>query len=433
MLISFAVKNFRSIKDRKEISMLKTGLSGFAGNSVKLTKKQSVLKSAVIYGPNASGKSNYLKAINAMEYLVVHSSAYKLDESIEPYEPYLLDSTCAESPVEMDISFFYDSLQYDYYISFSSKRIEREELFCYPTKSKSLLFSRTAEKDMKFGDYYKGVKKTIERLLLPNQLFLSKASDNNVDMLKSAYLFFRDGLSAFPLMEKFMESSMAMLYAKRLADDTASRFAKRFNSLICSLDTGISHVTAKERVWEDGALEDLPEEFKNKIKEDYKYEIRTHHPVYENGVQVDVRAFEIRRESTGTQSLFAIGGILLDALDNGRVLVVDEFEKNLHPEITKYFIRMFHNPDINQNNAQLIFATHDISQLSNDHFRRDQVWFTNKDEYGSTEIRRCSDIPGLRLGTPIDKWYASGRIGSTPQIDDRNFIIEMQNGVESEN
>ncbi|RDB07813.1 AAA family ATPase [Runella aurantiaca] len=432
MLISFAVKNFRSIKDRKEISMLKTGLSGFAGNYVKLTKKQSVLKSAVIYGSNASGKSNYLKAIHAMEYLVIHSSSYKLDERIEPYEPYLLDSTYAESPVEMDISFLYDSLQYDYSISFTSKRIEREELFCYSTKSKSLLFSRTAEKDMKFGDYYKGVKKTIEKLLLPNQLFLSKASDNNIDVLKSAYLFFRDGLSAFPLMEEFMESSMSMLYAKRLADDTSSSFARRFNALICSLDTGISSVTAKERDWQDDALGNLPEVVKNKIKEDYKYEIRTHHPVYKNGVQVSVRAFEIASESTGTQSLFAIGGILLDALDKGRVLVVDEFEKNLHPEITKYFIRMFHNPDINQKNAQLIFATHDISQLSNDHFRRDQVWFTNKDEYGSTDIRRCSDISGLRLGTPIDKWYASGRIGSTPQIDDRNFIIEMQKGVENE-
>jgi len=413
--------------------MLKTGLSGFEGNYVKSTKKQSVLKSAVIYGPNASGKSSFLKAIQALEYLVIRSSTYKLDENIETYEPYLLDSTCVDSPVEMDISFSHDSMQYDYYISFTSKRIEKEELFCYPTKTKSLLFSRTAEKEMKFGDYYKGVKKTIEKLLLPNQLFLSKASDNNVDVLKSAYLFFRDGLSAFPLMQDFMESSMAMLYAKRLADNTSSNFAKRFNALICSLDTGITSVTAKERVWQDDALGNLPEEVKNKIKEDYKYEIRTQHPVYENGVQVDVRAFEITRESTGTQSLFAIGGILLDALDKGRVLVVDEFEKNLHPEITKYFIRLFHNPDVNQNNAQLVFATHDISQLSNDHFRRDQVWFTNKDEFGGTEIRRCSDIPGLRLGTPIDKWYASGRIGSTPQIDDRNFIIAMQNGVGSEN
>ncbi|RRB10521.1 AAA family ATPase [Larkinella knui] len=433
MLLSFAVKNFGSIKDRKEISFLKTGLSGFAGNYVKLTKTESVLKSAVIYGPNASGKSNYLKAFRAMEYLVIHSSNYKLDESIEPYEPFLLDNTCAVSPVEMDISFFYESIQYDYSISFSSKRIEREELFCYPAKSKSLLYSRTAEKDMKFGDYYKGVKKAIEKLLLPNQLFLSKASDNNIDVLKSAYLFFRRGLSVFPLMEDHMESSMAMLYAKRLAEGSSSKFARRFNALICSLDTGISSVTAKERDWQDGALSDLPEEVKTKIKEQYKYEIRTLHPVFENGVKVDERAFEIRSESTGTQSLFAIGGILLDALDKGRVLVVDEFEKNLHPEITKYFIRMFHNPDINQKNAQLIFATHDVSQLSNDHFRRDQVWFTSKDEFGSTEIRRCSDIPGLRLGTPIDKWYASGRIGSTPQIDDRNFIIEMQNGSESEN
>jgi AAA15 family ATPase/GTPase len=122
----------------------------------------------------------------------------------------------------------------------------------------------------------------------------------------------------------------------------------------------------------------------------------------------------------------------LDALDHGRVLVVDEFEKNLHPSITQFLIQLFHNPVVNPNNAQLIFATHDITQLSNDHFRRDQVWFTEKNEFGATSLFRCSDIQGIRLGTPLDKWYASGRFGATPIIDDVDFLIEMQTNGEVE-
>jgi len=432
MIISFAVQNFRSIRERREISMLKTGLSGSQSNYVKTSTKKQVLKTAVIYGPNASGKSNFIKAIQALEYLVLRSSSYKLDASIEPYEPFQLDRSCLSLPVNFEISFIYEKLQYDYLVAFTDKRIEREELYFYPTNSKSLLYCRIADNEMKFGDYYKGVKKTLEKMLLPNQLFLSKASENNVDVLNPAYAFFKNGLQAFATFEDYHENNFARLYAKRLAKDSNSQFSKRFNALICSLDTGIISVSARETEWGENALGSLPEEVKNKIKEDYKYEIRTQHPIYDGDKIVDKQTFDVNDESKGTQSLFAIAGLALDALDSGRVLVVDEFERSLHPDITKYFIQMFHNPEINRQDAQLIFATHDISQLSNEHFRRDQVWFTKKSMYGATDIVRCSDIPGLRLGTPVDKWYSSGRLGAVPLIDDRNFIMEMENHVEDE-
>lgn len=407
--------------------MVKTGLSGFNANYVKTSAKKQLLKSAVIYGPNASGKSNTLKAIQALEYLVLNSANYKLDEEIETYEPFKLERSCRSKPIDLQISFLHENIQYDYSISYTAKRIESEELHYYPTSSKSLLFSRNADRDIKFGDYYKGAKKTLEKLTLPNQLFLSKASENNVEALKDPFLFFRNGLHAYSTLENYQESTFARFYAKRLAEDGRSAFARRFNALICSLDTGITSVTAKETEWGDTTFGNIPEEVKNKIKEDYKYEIKTHHPLYEDDKVVATVTFDIRDESTGTQSLFAIAGLLLEALDKGRVLVVDEFEKNLHPDITKYFIRLFHNPDINRKNAQLIFATHDISQLSNEHFRRDQVWFTYKDGIGATEFKRCSEIAGLRLGTPIDRWYASGKLGAVPIVDDRNFLFEMQN------
>lgn len=427
MLISFKFKNFRSVREWKEISMVKTGQSGFAGNYVRTANKKQLLKSAVIYGPNASGKSNILKAIQALEYLVLHSADYKVDDEIEPYEPFKLDKSCSAKPVELQINFFYEGTQYDYAVAFTANRIESEDLYYYPTSSKSLLYSRVADKEMKFGDYYKGAKKTLEKLTLPNQLFLSKASENNVDTLKDPYFFFKYGLNAYSTLGDYHERSVSRFYAKRLAENSDSAFARRFNALICSLDTGITSVTAKETVWPEGAFGNVPEEVKNRLKEEYRYEIKTHHPLFENGKRIDTQVFDINDESTGTQSLFAIAGLLLDALDNGRVLVVDEFEKSLHPGITKYFITLFHNPDINRKNAQLIFATHDVSQLSNDHFRRDQVWFTYKDDSGATDLKRCSDISGLRLGTPIDRWYINGKLGSVPILDERKFLMEILN------
>ena len=136
--------------------------------------------------------------------------------------------------------------------------------------------------------------------------------------------------------------------------------------------------------------------------------------------------FDIEDESAGTQSLLFMAGLILDALDEGSVIIVDEFEKNLHPGITQYLIKLFQNPITNPNHAQLLFATHDITQLNNQVFRRDQVWFTEKDEKGITTIFRCSEIKGLRLNTPIDKWYSSGRLGATPIINDLDFLLSMQ-------
>jgi len=433
MLVSFAVTNFRSIRERMEITTLKSGLKGLVSNYFKSPNNKQLLKSAVIYGPNASGKTGFLTALNALEYMVLKSGSFKPDDDLDTYEPHRLEKTYAEMPVTFEISFI-NGLQYDYVVSFNEELITQEELYYYPVSTRSLLFSRHTGKEIKFGDYYKGPKKTLEKLLLPNQLWLSKAIENNADeILLKAFRFFSSQLRVFPMIEAFHEYDLTMLYAKRLAEDKDKTFTKRFNAMICALDTGISSVLVEETDWKDFKFPgNMPEEVKKQFQEDYKYDIHTQHFVFDKQEQVGFESFDIRQESAGTKSLFAMGGIILDALSNGRVLVVDEFEKNLHPNITGFLIQLFHSPAINKKNAQLIFATHDITQLSNERFRRDQVWFTQKDEYGATSLFRCSDIPGIRLSAPLDKWYATGRLGATPIINDVDFLIEMQGDDETE-
>ncbi|GGC18110.1 hypothetical protein GCM10011386_07580 [Parapedobacter defluvii] len=427
MLISFAVTNFRSIKERVELDMVKTGLKGFDSNFFKAPNKKKLLKSSVIYGPNASGKSGFLRAFKALEYLVSRSDEFKPDELIEPYEPYRLDVSCLDKPVEIEASFITNGIQYDYTVIYAADRIIEEELNFYPSGARALLFHRIGGQEIKFGDAYRGLKKNLERQVLPNQLFLSKAAVNNVEVLLSPYRFFSNQIRIYPFIQEFRENSLTRLYAKRLAENKDSAFSKRFNALICALDTGISAVEAEEVDWNKVVFPSgIPEEMIKRTKSGFKYDIKTVHYLYDGPKQVGIDKFDVRLESTGTRSLFVVAGIILDVLEEGRVLVVDEFEKNLHPAITQYLIRLFHNDVTNPRNAQLILATHDVTQLSNDTFRRDQVWFTEKNEYGATDLFRCSDLKGIRLNTPLDKWYVSGKFGATPIIDDADFLIAMQ-------
>lgn len=428
MIVKFEIGNFRSILETVEINMVKTSLKGLSQNYFRAPKNYSLLKSAILYGHNASGKSTVLRAFKALEFLVQMSSGFKPDQPIGPYEPHKLDKKASQAPVSFRLEFIaQNNIPYEYRIAFSAQAIEQEELWYYPNAVKTLLYAREKGKEIKFGDSYKGARKAVEKLLLPNQLFLSKAAENNVESLLDPYLFFRKGIMVFPFLEEESESDLSQLYAWRLAEDKNSKFAKRFNHLICALDTGITSVSVKETDWNSFQFPThVPEDLKNRFQNEYRFDIKTQHAVFQDRVEIGFESFDIDEESKGTRSLFVMAGIILDALETGRVLIVDEFEKNLHPGITQFLIKLFHSPLTNPKNAQLIFATHDITQLSHDNFRRDQVWFTEKDEFGVTALHRCSDIKGVRLGTPLDKWYQSGRFGGTPIINDVDFLIAMQ-------
>jgi len=410
MIKTFAVTNYKSIKDRAELIMTKSKLAGTSKmNYFDLPgTKTTLLKTAILYGGNASGKSAFLGAFKAIEYLVNYSGNFKVNERIGPYEPYRLDRKNQTLPTTFEISFFSQGIEYELKISITQRRIEKEELYYYPNGVRSLLYSRLPEKEIKYGESYKGSKKIIERALQNNQLFLSKAAENNPESLKAPYLFFTEGLDVYPFLQFFEEDSLSRKYIKRIAEDSNSNFARKFYKLICALDTGISKITVVENDVTNELLLKIPEDIRNGFKERYKYDVKTIHSVFEGNNIVGEEKFNINEESTGTKSLFIYAGVILDTLEKGSVLIIDEMEKNLHPLITGYLIKLFHNPLTNPNNSQLIISTHDTSQLSGDQFRRDQVWLIEKDDHGASMLFRCSEIKGLRLNTPIDKWYLSG-------------------------
>ncbi|MFB6305954.1 MAG: ATP/GTP-binding protein [Flavobacteriales bacterium] len=424
MLIELSIENFRSVKDREELSLIPfKKYKEHPGNIFDNGKNTDALKTSVVYGANASGKSNVLKALKAIEFLVLHSGNFQPDDDIPPYEPYRLDKKNVTAPVKFEMDFIAgDELQYTYKLSFTRKEILSEKLHFYPKTKEALLFERKKGTSVKYGEYYRGGKKSIEKQLLKNQLFLSKAANNNVEQLKNVFLFFKEKLHVIPFLYGRNDHELRQLYAERLAGEKNSEF-----NVISALDTGINRLSVDETDPDSFRFpENFPDEVKKEILNDFKYNIKAEHVKYDDEKAIEKEYFDIRDESVGTQRLFVIAGLVLDALEDGTLLVIDEFEKSLHPHIMKFLIKLFHNPEMNPNKAQLLIATHDVSQLDNELFRRDQIWFTQKDKYGATSLYSLADHNGVRQDIPFDKWYYSGRFEGTPVIDELKFKLEYE-------
>ncbi|MEW5844993.1 MAG: AAA family ATPase [Bacteroidota bacterium] len=432
MIKSISIQNFRSIKDLVTLDFSKSNRKkGDLSNYISISNTE-IANTSVIYGANASGKSNLLRAFKALEFLVLNSAKFAPEDKIAPFEPFRLAKGFDKKLVKIELEFFIDQIRYKYSLAFDENSIEQEKLLFFPMGREANLFNRVKGREIQFGEYFKGEKKSIERITLPNQLFLSKAAENNAESILPVFQFFKNKLRVYSFLNQYKETGLERFYAKRLADEPESPFAKKLNALICALDTGINSISAKETDWNSVKFPDkIPENIRKKIQEDFKYEIRTVHELFdENNKSSGIIDFDIDEESTGTRSLLSIGGIILDALEKGSVLIIDEFEKNLHPIITSYLIKLFNEKIFNPKNAQLIIATHDVTQLNEELFNRDQVWFIQKNEFGVTELIRCSDIKGLRLNAPLDKWYITGRLGGTAIINDTNFVVAMQEGIE---
>jgi AAA15 family ATPase/GTPase len=124
--------------------------------------------------------------------------------------------------------------------------------------------------------------------------------------------------------------------------------------------------------------------------------------------------------------LFALGGIILKRLEKGGVLFFDELDNSLHPKLSKFLVRLFNNPRSNSQNAQLVLATHEVTLLDKEVFRKDQIWFCEKDQFGSTEIFSAKEFEGVRDDTPFDKWYVNGKFGGQPKIKELEFIFDNE-------
>ena len=407
MLLQFSVKNFRSFEKEETLDLSAgKGSELLESNTLEFAQNQRLVRSAVIYGPNAGGKSNLIKAIYFLQQFILLSSTSFQEGQKIPLQPFRLNAKSPNEPSEFSVDFVCDQTRFTYLLALTEDQVIREELYAYPKKYRQTWFTRKWDSSSKTYDWYqgpgfKGEHKAWEQMTRTNALYLSTAVQFNSEQLKSIFLWFRDQLvillKTSPTQETYFSPDLTFQFLK---DPNTMPWIHKF--MECA-DIGIENFQLIE--------EETPPLKKTAVK--------TQHKMLDSDQKVFFDLF--LDESDGTQRLFSQAGGWLKALREGLVLFVDELDLHLHPNIVRYLIELFHNPKTNQKNAQLVFTTHDTSLLDSDLFRRDQVWFVQKDEAQGSRLYSLLDFKP-RKGEAIGKGYLQGRYGALPFIGKFRFL-----------
>ena len=406
MLIEFNVENFRSIKEEITLSMVSTKDKSLDNNLIKtdVLKEDSLLKSTAIYGANASGKTNVILAIDQLKRLVMTSHNNQKGNLIE-FTPFKLDKTYLSKPTKISIVFIKDSVKYVYAISFNKEKIITECLYNYPKMQKKIVFERKNTNDYKFVIDEKKQKFISERTL-PNVLYLSKATQENYEPVSKVFDWFKDNLN---LVGSTNHPALIEYTASMLKEESTKKLI--LNALLVA-DVGIDDISANiEKITADKLPKNIPPEIKRLILNNKKEMKETKINTVHKGVK-----FEFYEESEGTRRIFSLIGSWIYALKYGRTLIVDELDVKLHHFLCVFLINLFHDPTQNKKNAQLIFTTHNTNLLDQDIFRRDQIWFTEKnDKTGATDLYSLVEY-SPRKDKNIERGYLTGRYGALPFI-----------------
>lgn len=430
MLVEFSVTNYRSIRDTQTLSLvmakgheLETS-NTFEANAPATNR---LLRTAAIYGPNAAGKSNLLEAMATMKSIVVDSASKgQLGEKL-PVVPFRLDPMTDSKPSEFEVIFVAKGVRYQYGFSATKKRIYEEWLIAYPNGRAQRWFARVWQEECKnytweAGAALMGQKQLWQDSTRENALFLSTAVQLNSKQLQPVFDWFSSTL------RKTGFQSIGYGYTASLCKD--SNQCEKVLDFLKAADLDIQGVNViAEKMTEKHLPSDMPESIKKKILEDLKdkelYEIKTIHRT-SSGEEIE---FDFDEESDGTRKFFSFAGPWLDVLKNGYVLFVDELHDNLHPKLVRFLIELFHSAETNSKNAQLIFTTHETSILSQDIFRRDQVWFCEKDASQATRLYPLTDFSPRKDRENLEAAYLAGRYGALPYVRKLETHRGVQNGV----
>jgi AAA15 family ATPase/GTPase len=427
MLIEFSIENFRSFKEEVTLSLISSSDKSLDNNLIKTAtlKKDNLLRSEVIYGANASGKSNVVSAFNFLRKLVINSHKFQKGTEIS-YSPFKLDKKYTSKPSKFEIVFLKNNIRYTYGVSLTNEKIVDEYLYYYPQGRKALIFERKDTFNYKFTIDI-NEQEFLSSKTLPNVLYLSNSTQLNYKKTSEAFDWFKDNLKIIGATDNPKLTAFTIELLNK--DEELKEFILK--SLIVA-DLGIVDISAKlDKILIDGASLELPSpDLKTEfvlISDDeglkiVQMDIKTMHNVLdEKGNNIKIN-FDFDEESEGTKRLFALVGSWIDALNNGRILIVDELDTKLHPLLMEFLIKLFHNPTQNKNDAQLIFTTHNTNLLDLDLFRRDQIWFTEKNpSYGNTDLYSLLEF-SPRKDKNVRKGYLAGRYGAIPFIsDDRIF------------
>ena len=399
MLIEFSTENHMSIKGEIRLSLAAgpgrehTETHTTVPELNSSARSTPLVRSAAIYGANAAGKTNLLFALRTMRDIVVES-ARELGEL--PITPFRFDADSEAQPTTFEVIAIANRMRFQYGFSATRNLVTREWLYTWPRGRVQFWFERDSDAEggtvnCRFGDRLGGDKEIWRRATRPNALLLSTAVTLNSEQLRPVFNWFSRNLHIAEVGGWSNEFSVKWCRGSRKAE--VVRFLR-------AADLAIDDVQV---VLDDSSEEEVS---------DVEAQIRLTHVTKRGGhVKLD-----LHDESHGTQKMFALAAPWSDSLENGHVMVCDELHDNLHPALVRFLVDRFHDPNVNTKGAQLIFTTHDISILSQDVFRRDQVWFCERNSRQETNLFPLTDFHPRRGVENLERSYLGGRYGALPYI-----------------
>ena len=417
MLIEFVTTNFTSIKEEVRLSLVASAGKEFYDTNVTehhqeyASKIISLLNSVAIYGPNASGKSNMVRALLTMQTIVLNSSKNVKDTL--PVTPFKLNDTKRTLPSEFEVIFLSEGIRFQFGFSATQDRVHEEWLYASPKGRVQLWFHReldslTGGTNYTFGNQLSGNKYIWKDATRNNALFLSTAMQLNSKQLAPVFNWFSKTLRVIGLNDIPPQSTVEIY---KLGEKT------KILNFLKAADFAISDLSVSEDIISHDSLpSDLPNFIRNIFSEHgseiKKLQLSTFHQS-DSGIPVE---FDLSDESSGSQKMFNIAGEILNALKNRNVFVVDELHDNLHPLLVSFIIKLFHNRDSNSKGSQLVFTTHDVTNLNQDLFRRDQIFFCERSSQQSTLLTSLIDFKPRKGVENLQKAYLSGRYGAIPFV-----------------
>lgn len=429
VLVSFAVENVRSYRERTELTLLagRTRTESFVQQVWLEPSDQTidVLRSAGVFGANASGKSALLFALDDLRDMVLDSFRVGGPDTTIPRRPFRLNETSPSQPSIFEIELVLDNVRWQYGCSITDQRVVSEYAYHFPNGRQALVFDREGA-DIRLGAPMRSLKSSLLPIVRPNALLLSAAGAIAENPLTSLFTWFQRNLW---LAETGTRGLRAARTAQML-EDQAQR--QRVLGLLQAADLGLVDIKRRE------PHPDFVEKVRSLVSElngtqtaadtdDHDVRVDDLLQMVHQGANGPVE-FDQFDESVGTLVWVALIGPVLDALDGGKVLMADELDASLHPHLVQQLVDLFQSPDTNPRCAQLLFNAHDVTVLGDSEQRclgRDQIWLTEKDNHGASSLTPLSDYR-VRNDEALERRYLQGRYGGVPVLDVAGFRRSAQ-------
>jgi len=416
MLLNIKIRNFRSIKDEVVLDLQATSDTTMKSSSIFEIDDIAILKTAGIYGSNASGKTNTLKALSILRMMVLESFLRSTLPIALPSEHFKLSNATENLPSYFKITFLLNNEIFIYGFEIDKKKICSEWL--NQKKGNKKLFRRELQKlTYKNKNYFPEASDELMKHTDERTLLLTRLASNESEISKQIIKWFQ---SINIIFGANRGDALNFSFGQFMTNSELSNDMKEF---VVKADFGIVDIQASEKMVSVKEVQNMPDKFKelffNQASQVAERKLKFLHKKYdETGTELEPESFDFfTEESEGTQQFFVLSAPVLDALKNGKILIVDEINASMHPILSQYLVSLFNSKEKNPNNAQLIFTSHDVSLLDQELLRRDQIYFAQKNKKGATELFSLADI-SERKGVDYAKRYLEGRYDAIPYVSD---------------